>query len=227
LIHTPGVVCVSDGDTPYQRVVADVPEEWVIALDEQADTAGKSRADLIRTAIREYLDQDRAARLEADLSEVMSQLDRIEGTLSDADTHTHTSNMSDEDQSDTTTEASKTVERTLEIADRLNANHGSVLDEQEVKRAVKDIAGGDPRTVRKYLGELKERDHVYEHPADGSSRWYLSRNSFLDDLAAHLQGYMNPQRKAAEILGEYPFDTADALEDCESPAFNEVIANED
>jgi Arc/MetJ-type ribon-helix-helix transcriptional regulator len=217
-------MCVSEGDTPYQRVVADVPEEWVIELDEQAETAGKSRADLIRTAIREYLDEDRAARLAADMAEVMSQLDRIEGTLADGSTHTHTSTMSGQDGP--TTATSETVQRTFEIAQRLQSNHEGPLLEKTVNRAIKDIAGGDPRTVAKYQTELKERDHAYEHFDDDNPSWYLDREQWLDDMADYLEHFQTPQKRAMQAFDEYDFELADVLDDRVSEEFNEVITNE-
>jgi Arc/MetJ-type ribon-helix-helix transcriptional regulator len=207
----------------YRRVVADVPEEWVIDLDQQADEAGKSRADLIRTAIREYLDEDRAARLEADMAEVMSQLDRIEGELSGGDTHTHMP----PDQGETTTEASETVQRTFEIAERLQSNHEGRILEKTLNRAIKDIAGGDPRTVAKYQTELKERDHAYEHPSDDIPRWYLDRDKWLDDLAEYLEPIPSPQKRAMQVFAEYDFELADVLDDRVSSEFNAVVgANE-
>lgn len=219
MIHSLGVVVMGDD---RRRVVADVPEEWVIDLDERAAEAGKSRAQVIRAAIREYLDRDRAARLEADLAEVMTQLDEIQTHLDSDGSHTHTP----ADTHETTTEASETVQRTFEIADRLQTNHEGPILEKTLNRAIKDIAGGDPRTVAKYQAELKERDHAYEHFDDDNPAWYLDRGRWLDDMADYLEHFQTPQKRAMQELDAYDFELADVLDDCDSPAFNEVMADE-
>jgi len=187
------------------RIVADVPERWVVDLDEMAEQAGKSRAHIIRDAVREYIDHDRTARLESEVSDISAQLDRIEDALSDGSTHTH--------KHEVATGTSETVAKTREIAERLQNNHDERLMASDVDRAIKDIAGGDPRTLEKYRGELKEREHVYEHPNPEAPTWYLSRREYLDDLAQYAQQTGKPAAIVARELAEYDLEVSDVNDD--------------
>lgn|GEM_PF-3203008 len=78
------------------------------------------------------------------------------------------------------------------------------MDESELDRAIKDIAGADPRTIRKYKTELKERGHAFEHPDPDSGVWFLEREPFLGRVEAVAKTTPDPRGKAKKILEEYP-----------------------
>lgn len=163
------------------------PEEFK-QLKEWSTETGKSMSDLARDAILEYTDVDRYERIEQELATVADRLGRLERALSDDDTHTHKDGVY--------IGTSETVQKTWEIAERLNQNHDDLLSASDVDRAIKDIAGGDPRTVRKYRAELKERSLAFEHPNPDSDTWFLSVDMFLEDL----EGYANQTQKPEAIV---------------------------
>jgi len=187
------------------RVVTDVPESWVIELDELAETAGKSRADILRDAIREYLDHDRAARIEADIADLKAEVADLQQAVSDETTHTH--------KHDTVTKASETVEKTREIADRLRSNYEHSCRTNELERCIKDIAGGDRRTVQKYKSELKDRSLAFEHPNDSTPVWFTDRQQWRDAAKRHASNTLDPKQTLKELCDDYgditPSDVAD------------------
>lgn len=144
-------------------------------LKEWSEETGKSMSELVRTAVSEYLDQDRDARVEQRLARIEEQLQALG---SEPETHTHTESTS----MFSGTAASETVEKTREIVTRLQQNHEQELLEQHIERAIKDIAGGDPRTVDKYKSELKDRCHCFEHPNPDSPIWYLEKKLWVNAL---------------------------------------------
>ncbi|MFW5905785.1 MAG: hypothetical protein ACOCUO_02970 [archaeon] len=157
-------------------------------LKEWSEETGKSMSDLARDAILEYADVDRYDRIERELAHVTDSLERIEAAVSDGPAHTHKDTLQ--------VGTSETVQKTREIASRLNHNHDDVMDASDVDRAIKDIAGGDPRTVDKYRQELKERSLAFEHPNPDSSTWFLSVDKYLSDL----EGYANQTQKPEAII---------------------------
>jgi len=172
-------------------------------LKEWADEAGKSQSDLGREAILEYLDYDRLDRIESELSELTDMVE----ALAEQDTRTH--------KHDTQMKASETVEKTRTIAKRLNRNHSATLDESEINRAIKDIAGGDHRTIEKYQEELKERQHAYEHPNPDSETWFLALDVFVSDLEGYASQTQKPEAIIQRELSQYGLSFADVADKLE------------
>lgn len=194
-----------------KRVVTDVPEEWVVELDEAAEFAGKARADVLRDAIREYLDRDRMARIEDEIAAINDRLDELDGADSSQAEHTHTN-----------AKTSKTVQRTREIARRLYDNHGTYIDESDVERAITDIAGGHDRTLSKYKDELEDRGLLYRHPNDDVQQWYAERSAWASEAVAKtIRQYPNPLAKLQQITEEYSLELPELRE--ESDELDRVI----
>jgi len=165
-------------------------------LKEWAAETDQSLSSLVRQAVLEYTDRDRAARIE-------DKLDRVLDSLDAGDTHTQTR------PSTPGTQGSQTVERTREIADRIYDNHAEIISESDVERAITDIAGGDPRTVKKYKDELRERSLLYRHPNDELGKWYTEQSPWLDDLAQYAQQFHSPLKQLAATLAQYDLSVAD------------------
>jgi len=156
-----------------KRVVVDIPEDWVIDLDESAEYAGKCRADILRDAIREYLDRDRLNRIEDDIDEIADRLARVEDTLETDDSHTHKAGGGMQ-------QASPSVEKAREMIRTLQSRHdGPGIQTDDVDRAIGDIAGSDSRTLRKYKRIFRDRGLLFEHPGD-SPVWTLDGEMWLN-----------------------------------------------
>lgn len=170
-------------------------EQFVIELE---GTKRGYRSEHLENALKEYMDHDRHARIEEQVKENTDLLKDLKATLSDSAEHTHTSDDGH------VTQASPTVQKTREIADRLNKHYASGLNESELERAIKDIAGSDDRTLRKYKQELRERGHAYEHPSDESEAWFIDRGPWLAVVGKYARMTQRPREVAMDILDEYP-----------------------
>lgn len=185
------------------RVATYLTDEEMSQFEQWAAESDKPYSHLLRDAILEYLDNDRAARLADRLDRIEAKLDTLDQSPSEPTTHTH--------KHDTVTKASETVAKTREIADRLQSNYDCSAHVDEVERAIKDIAGGDPRTIRKYKQELKERGHVYEHPNDDSPVWYTDRGQFDNAVRDYARQTPDPAGTAKKLYDEHGIDAPDDL----------------
>lgn len=161
-------------------------------LRSQAQSEGKSQSDVLREAFRQYVDRDRSARIEGKVDRILGHLEGEGAPSGEPTTHTHKQ-----------TGTSETVTKARRIAERIYENHGEVVKGKDVKRAIEDIAGGDPRTRDKYEGILKERDLLFEHPAD-SAVWTPER----DRWASWTEDYVNamPNLEIDDVLDDYGID---------------------
>jgi len=205
---TPEVVVMSDRSEQVKTYVTPAEKQQ---LKEWADETDQSLSSLVRQAVLEYTDKDRTARIE-------DKLDRVLDTLDADNTHTQTYSGS------AVTEGSQTVERTREIADRLYDNHGTILDDSDVDRAITDIAGGDPRTVEKYKGELRSRSLLYEHPNDDLERWYSERGAWLSDIVTYSRQFSSPLAKLTTLLQQYDLSVSEVRD--ENSAVDDLIVNQ-
>jgi len=185
------------------------PEEYS-QLKEWSEETGKSMSDLARDAILEYTDKDRYDRVEQQLATMQEQLDTIQGVVTDGDTHTRKDGIE--------VGTSETVKKTREVASRLNQNHNEVLMQSELDRAIKDIAGGDPRTVEKYRSELKERSLAFEHPNSDSETWFLSVDSYLSDLVGYAQQTQRPEAIIQRELSAHAIERKEVSDKIEAIA---------
>jgi len=205
---TPEVVVMSDRSEQVKTYVTPAEKQQ---LKEWAEETDQSLSSLVRQAVLEYTDKDRTARIE-------DKLDRVLDTLDADNTHTQTYSGS------AVTEGSQTVERTREIADRLYDNHGTILDDSDVDRAITDIAGGDPRTVEKYKGELRSRSLLYEHPNDDLERWYSERGAWLSDIVTYSRQFSSPLAKLTTLLQQYDLSVSEVRD--ENSAVDDLIVNQ-
>lgn len=154
--------------TRDNRVYTYVTDDEKADLEDYADEAGKSVSQIVRQAIREYTDNDRAVRVESKVDELAGEIEALRGQLAESE-HTHTRAPD---------RASSTVEKAREIAQRVYRNHDPPIQEADVHRAIEDIAGADDRTVEKYTGLLKGRNLLYRHPT--SAVWTDDREQFVE-----------------------------------------------
>jgi len=162
------------------------------------ESKGKIRGELgreVENAMREYLDNDRVARVEANQEETHELLRAVLATLGeDGTTHTHTANVSPT----TVTEKRDVIAATLQQRD------APVMPEREVVNAIEDVAGGDDRTVRKYMDALRRSGEVYDHPSSDSSAWTTDREQFATWALAEFDS--RPDASIRDILEPYAMD---------------------
>jgi hypothetical protein len=77
------------------------------------------------------------------------------------------------------------------------------VKDDDVIRAVEDIAGADTRTVQKYKEVLKRRSLLFEHPAD-SAVWTTDRQKWVRWTENHVDN--NPTLTVHDVIDEYDLD---------------------
>jgi type I site-specific restriction endonuclease len=173
-------------ENPVKTYLSD---EEKARLKEWANDAGKSQSHLLREAVLEYLDHDRAARIEGQVRELNQKVDDVLATLDNSGTHTHTG------QSDALTKA-------REIVRRLQRNHDEMMRNDAVVKAIEDYAGIDDRTVRKYKELFRKRGLLFEHPGDRPI-WTTETDMWGSWVNKYAR--LNGGREAAEeVVKPYP-----------------------
>jgi hypothetical protein len=162
-------------------------DEEKAQLEEWADETGKSLSALGREAILEYTDRDRSRRIE-------DKLDRVLDTLGEQDSHTHKAETP-------MNQASDSLEKAREMVRRIQSNHDEAVKDEDVVRAIEDIAGVDDRTIRKYKGIFRKRGLLFEHPGE-TPLWTTESDLWFEwmDTYANLNG----SDAAEAVAEEYP-----------------------
>lgn len=178
-----GVVAVPDREPWTVRVDPEVRAAWREQIDEWDGENPGHVGYHLEQAMKEYIDTDRYSRIEDKLDNVLAHVS--EG----GSTHTHTSNR-----------ASDTVERARDIYERIADNHGLVVRDDDVIRAIEDIAGADDRTVGKYKEMLKRRSLLFEHPS-GSAVWTTDREKWVGWVESHVDN--DPTLSVSDVTDDY------------------------
>lgn len=171
------------------RTVRIDPDVWEAFVSQVIEWEGQKRGEIGRhaeTALVEYIDNDRNARIEEKVDRVLDRLDDID------DTHTH--------------KHSETSEKVATIAHRLADQNNIVMPADDVRRVIEDVAGADPRTIEKYQRQLKRHGEVYEHPTDGNV-WTLDRERWLGWAEDAINN--NPTLEVHDVIEDYPLDYDD------------------
>jgi len=162
------------------------------------DKKGKLRGELgreVENAMREYMDNDRYERVEANQEETHEMLNAVLATLGDADdTRTHTGDV---------TPTTVTEKRDI-IAAKLRERDAPVMPARDVVDAIEDVAGGDDRTVRKYQDALRRSGEVYDHPSSDSSAWTTDAEQFASWALGEFES--RPDASIRDILEPYAMD---------------------
>ena len=172
------------------RTVRVDPDVWSAFREQINEWDGENAGHVgyhVEKALNEYIDNDRYARIENRLDRVLAHV------CGDGGAHTHK-----------TSAASETVEKAREIHKRVANNHGLVLKDDDLVRAVEDLAGADPRTIEKYKAILKRRSLIFEHPAD-SPVWTTDREKWVSWVENHVDN--DPTLAIADVIDEYGMTT--------------------
>lgn len=175
------------------QITAYVNDAEYAKIREWSNKTGKSISELVRQGVLEYTDHDRVSRIEDRLDEFESVvIDAIE----DSGSHTH-------EQSGASKNGSKSVERTRNIARRLQQNQGREIHDKDVERAIKDIAGTDGRTIQKYKQELRERGFFYEHPNPDGPIWFTEIEDWAESVEAFASQTSDFEHTVREMVESY------------------------
>jgi len=167
-------------------------DEEKAALSRWADEVEKSQAHLLREAVLEYLDHDRAARIESEVREVNEKLDDVLAQLDGGSTHTHTA-MSD---------SLETAREMIRVLQRRTDNPDSVVKDTDLIEVIENHAGVDDRTIRKYKDIFRRRGLLFEHPGD-APLWTLETDTWAEWVSQYAN--LNGGGQAAEEAVEpYP-----------------------
>jgi len=194
-------------DKRDNRAVTYLTDEEIAGLREFAEKSQKSQSNLIREAVREYLDLDRGDRIERQLADLTDRVEDIYALVEQPE-HTHTNTG--------LSSGSDTVEKAREIRKRIENNHDPVVKDEPVTRAIEDIAGADPRTVEKYKAVLKRRLLLFRHPH--SDVWTVDRDQWVEwceqniehnpglSVGDVIEGYDISKPEYAELVGDDPHE---------------------
>ncbi len=178
------------------RVDRDVYESFKGFTREHCGQVRGELGRMLENAMEEYMDNDRHARIESRLDEVLARLDDLDAT------HTH--------------KHSETVAKVEQIAESLYGLDRTVISNDDVRRAIEDTAGADDRTLEKYREQLKRRGLAYKHPTD--KVWFVERDAWIKAVESYLDN--NPTAELHDVLASYPLD----VDEYERAVEREVLA---
>jgi predicted DNA-binding protein len=183
------VVGVTRRDNPVTTYLSDDEKQQ---LERWADETEKSQAHLLREAILEYLDHDRAARIEDEVTDISEKLDDVLAQLDSDDTHTHTA-MSD---------SLTTARKMIRVVQQDTNNEDGVVKDDDLVQVIENYAGVDDRTIRKYKDIFRRRGLLFEHPGE-APLWTLQTDTWTEwvNQYANLNG---GSEAAEEVIADYP-----------------------
>ena len=186
---------MGDRKTLSVKVDEDVADNFRDFVHEKK---GKIRGELgreVENAMREYMDRDRFARVEENQAETHELLNSVLGALSEnSTTHTHTGDVKP---------MTVTEKRDL-IAGKLRDREAPIMPERDVVDAIESVAGGDDRTIRKYMGSLRRSGKAFDHPSSDSTAWTTDAEQFATWALAEFES--RPDASMRDILDAYAMD---------------------
>lgn len=169
-------------------------DEEAARFSKWADEAEKSESALLRQAVLEYLDKDRAARIE-------EKVDRLEAKIDELHPHPEADTAHTHKPTNTMSASSEVAENKRQIVRRIQSNHSEVFKDDVLVRAIEDTAGYDDRTIDKYKRIVRERGLLFEHPGE-SPLWTTETETWLDWMSSYLQ--LNGRDEAEAVVDDYP-----------------------
>jgi predicted transcriptional regulator len=177
-------------DNPVTTYLSDAEKAQ---LEQWAKDTEKSQAHLLREAILEYLDHDRAARIEGEVRELNEKLDDVLAQLDSDSTHTHMPQRSD---------SLETARKMIRVVQRQTDNPDGIVKDDDLVQVVENHAGVDDRTIQKYKRLFRKRGLLFEHPGE-TPIWTLESDTWVEWVNQYAN--LNGGRTAAEeVMQEYP-----------------------
>jgi uncharacterized protein YllA (UPF0747 family) len=177
-------------DNQLQTYVSDAT---AAEIEEMAEEGDKTEAEIVRMAIREFTDRDRAARIEQDVREIRDQLGALEAEVRSETTHTHKGHES--------AKASSVPEKLRTMFRAVTDHEEPVLKEEQLNRVIENHAGGDSRTKKKYKNLFRKRGLLFAHPGDPPV-WTTETDTWGNWLKDYAQ--LNGPEAAEGVVEAYP-----------------------
>lgn len=184
---------MSDRSPHSVRVDDDV---WTAFVEWVEDVEGQKHGEIgrhVETALKEYMNEDRQARLERNQHEIQEQLTDLATLLNEREgTHTHKAKTGCSNR-----------DIVAAIHDEIVHNtDGDAVKDEVVERAIETVAElpvGDDRTIKRYKRKLRSRGLLWEHPGD-PPLWTQNR-----DVWAHwATGSANTRDELERTVEPYP-----------------------
>lgn len=182
---------MTDRVQPGGRIDPEIKRQFKEFVEE---TTGGNKGDysrLLERALIEYMDNDRSARIESKVDEVLDRLDEFE------DTPHPPSQDSLERERQTATSSNPSSDtfntRTEQAIGAIAADlpDGTAISESMIETAIEDNAGASFKTIKKYKRLLKKRGEAIPSPITSEEKWYTSQTSLAlmcentDDVTPH------------------------------------------
>jgi len=81
------------------------------------------------------------------------------------------------------------------------------MPERDVIAAIEDVAGGEDRTVAKYMDSLRRSGEVFDHPSSDTSAWTTNPEQFATWALGEFEN--RPDASINDILEPYAMDPND------------------
>jgi hypothetical protein len=185
---------------PGGRIDPEIKQDFKQYVEE---TTGGNQGDysrLLERALVEYMDNDRGARIESKVDDVLDKLDEF------ADTPTPRSEESLERERQSATSSNPPIDsfntRTEQAVQAISADmpNESSITESMVETAIEDNAGASYKTVKKYKRLLRKHGHAIPSPITGEDKWYTSVTPLA--LTCENNDKVTPH-DIDELIGEY------------------------
>lgn len=190
--------------TDRERIVGRIDPEIKKRFQEFVEeTTGGNQGDqsrLMERALEEYMDNDRGARIESKVDDVIDKLDEFEEPPSPR------SEESSERERQSATTSNPTADsfnnQTEQAVQAIAADmpDGTSITESMVETAIEDNAGASYKTVKKYKRLLKKRGHAIPSPITDEDQWYTSQTA----LALRCENAKNvTPHDINDLVGQY------------------------
>jgi hypothetical protein len=185
------------------QIVAYLTDAEKSQLSQFVQDSEKTQSEVVRRAILEYLDHDRAARVESEVRDLHDKVDRVLDTLDSGDSHTHMNQPP-------MNQGSTAVERARDMVRRIQGNHEMIIKDDDVERVIEDNAGADDRTIRKYKQLFRKRGLLFEHPGERPV-WTLESSQWCDWIVNY--GKLNGEDDTERVAQQYPATVTRGFDD--------------
>lgn len=190
--------------TDRVRIVGRIDPEIKKQFQEYVEeTLGGKQGDQSRAmerALKEYMDNDRAARIESKVDDVLDQLDEMESTPPPR------SDESSERERQSTTSSNDPFSgfnnRTEEAVAAITADlpESTSITESMLETAIEDNAGASYKTIKKYKRLLRKRGLAIPSPLPEEDKWYTDQTPLV--LACETNEQVTPHNIDV-LVGEY------------------------
>lgn len=170
---------MTDRVHPGGRIDPEIKKEFKEYVQENSTGNKGDYSRLLERALVEYMDNDRGARIESKVDDVLDRLDEMESPPPPQSEDT----LERERQSATSSNDpfdgynTRTEETVAAIAADLEGSNS--VNESMLETAIEDNAGASYKTLKKYKRLLKKRGMAIPHPNVDEDAFYVDRTALV------------------------------------------------